>query len=92
MISLWIIGAIAAAIVVGVVTWHAISEWLAVAKSKGTWAKIIKDRLENGDFVVVGGVFDDQENIVEQRAWRAKDLDEELRKRFYGHNQYTIHF
>ncbi len=93
MISAWLVGGIlAAALVVAIVTWELISQWLTVVKSKGTWAKIIKDRLDNGDFVVVGGVFDDADTLVEEKSWRAKELDDELRQKFAGHNLYTIRF
>jgi hypothetical protein len=92
MISLLLIGGVVAVLVAAIITWELISEWLMVAKSKGTWAKIIKDRLENGDFVVVAGVFDEADNLIEETSWRAKELDEDIRKKFAGHNLHTIRF
>lgn len=74
------IGAVAAAATV--ITWQAVENWLAAKRVYGGTARIIQERLQNGKYQVVAGVFDTRGTLTAQQVWKGGSLDNELTSQF----------
>ena len=82
MLFLLLLGAAAAATVVSVLTWSAVEDWIQAHKVDSGFAQIVRNRMANGNFRVVTGVFDSTGDLKSSEAWEAIELDTELQGRF----------
>jgi hypothetical protein len=88
----WIASAIAALFVVGAVAYSAIRRWVASNwRPTTSHAELIKEQLSNGQYRVVGGVFDISGVQTASQAWDADELDAELRQQFGSRTRIRIH-
>jgi hypothetical protein len=69
-----------------VVSWQAIQKWLNANRIPGGTGRIIREKLQNGNYRVVSGVFDTQGTLQTQRSWEAARLDAELDNEFQRSN------
>jgi hypothetical protein len=81
-ITLLVLAAVGIAAKAATVTWRTISNWLNANRIPGGTARIIKERLKNGDYKVVSGVFSAQDTLRVNHAWQAHKLDSELASEF----------
>ena len=82
-----LIALLLAGAVVACLPWSEISSWLTSRKnSVSDYAEIIKERLSNGNYKVIAGVFNKHGVKTSAQTWEAKDLDTELESKFGGSN------
>ena len=64
--------------------WNTVKSWLtARVTSNNDMGNLVKERMANGSFRVVAGVFN-KGTMREQTAWECQDMDGELLHRFGG--------
>jgi hypothetical protein len=85
-ISLLVIAAISAAVAAAVISWRTVQNWIAGKRVRvgvyGGTARIINERMQNGNYRVVAGVFDSLGTLKAQQVWKGGSLDHELTSRF----------
>jgi len=86
-VSLLVIAVIsAAAVAATVISWRTIQTWIAGKRVRagayGGAARIISERMQNGNYRVVAGVFDSLGTRTAQQVWRGGSLDAELTSKF----------
>jgi hypothetical protein len=79
--------AIAGAIFLAKLAWDAIKGWLNDARDKfpeAETAVLIKERLANGNYSVVAGIFNtiEDEEPLDTKQWETTELDSETREIF----------
>lgn len=71
--------------------WHTVNAWFGGHKvSTRDVGHLFQQRLANGEFRVVGGVFSASGQVRQQMTWECTELDDELRRRLYGRSELTI--
>lgn len=83
-----------AALVVAVLAWSTVNEWVkANTNSKSKFAGLIKERMKDGTYKVVSGVFEKKwfRNKAGKRqtmnAWEVERIDSDLEELFDGQDQ-----
>jgi len=88
----WIASAIVALFVAGAIAYAMIENWLASEWTSTTsHAELIKEELDNGQYRVIAGVFDNSGARTASQAWEADELDAELEEQFGSHRKILIH-
>ncbi|MDR2808370.1 MAG: hypothetical protein LBB43_05100 [Spirochaetaceae bacterium] len=85
--------AVAAVISLALVTYDTIKEWVNEKKNKHPDARtveVIKEKLSNGKYVVICGVFGAQGKQLETQKWEAKELDSKLKEKFGQKNKIVL--
>ena len=83
MFWLWWVGAAIAAAFVVAIVWDDILEWMQGEKVKDSaYGMLIKERLDNGNYRVVGGVFSKSGKVRAEQAWESDELDDDLEEMF----------
>lgn len=83
--------AVATAVTVAELAWSTISNWLQGNRVQaGDCGTLIRQKLENGNFRVVGGVFGANRSQHNQAVWECTDMDSELKHRFSGKDEITV--
>lgn len=74
-----------------VLAWRTVGEWLSARRADpADVGTIIKERLANGSFRVVGGVFSANGAKRETVAWECSSLDEELQSKLGDRDRITV--
>ena len=66
------------------VTIDALRKWAHKVKIKrlnARYATYIAEQLKKGNYIIIGGVYDDMGNLLEKKVWKGK-LDKDLQARF----------
>lgn len=79
-----------AAIVVSILTWTAIDEFVQLKVAKAGSAEIIRRRLSSGRYEVVAGVFSATGAKAASQRWDAGEIDQDLSRRFGAKNVIKI--
>jgi hypothetical protein len=80
LIALLIGGAI-----VAYLAWSDISAWLSTKTNNlSQYGEIIKERLSNGNYKVVAGIFNKRSLRTSSKTWEAKELGQDLQTKFRG--------
>jgi hypothetical protein len=86
-ITLLILAAVgAAATSVAVISWRAVQKWINAHRVPNGTARIVREKLRNGNYRVVSGVFDNKGDLRSQKTWEAERLDEDLDGEFRRSN------
>ncbi|MCK6512129.1 hypothetical protein L6R29_19520 [Myxococcota bacterium] len=88
-----IIGALTAvaATTLIVACWDEIVGWFSEKKTDiNDYGELIKHRLANGKYKLVGGVFSSRGMKKAENVWETEQLDDELQKKFAYSNQIRI--
>lgn len=89
----WLLGGLAAAgaamLVVAVLRWEEIQVWLAQRRANAHLGRL-RQILQDGDYVIQAGVFDTSGQQIEEKSWKAKSLDDELRSLFAGRQEVVV--
>lgn len=76
---------------VGTLVWSTVNGWMHSRKvSSGDVGTLVKERLTNGDFRVICGVFSSGGSLRQKGAWECSDLDSELKRRLASGQKITI--
>jgi hypothetical protein len=78
IIALLLGGMLAAGATVLLLSWRTIHSWVLANGVRDGYGAIVADRLANGDYHVVAGIFGPTNNEVLRSTWRANALDEYL--------------
>ena len=81
----WEIGAalLGALAIAAVVNWATIQSWIQSHRTPSSdYAGLIKQKLANGKYRVVGGIFDKGGNLQKSGSWETDNIDGELQRRF----------
>ena len=76
--------------------WEVVNEWFQENKTlqKNEIGCLIKKRLENGNYKVIGGIFTKgilkTKKCVSSKAWEAEELDSDLEEKFNGKNKVVL--
>jgi hypothetical protein len=89
-ITLWLLAALGAALLVGILTWAAIRSWIYAPRSRAALARLVKKRLASGKVGVVAGIFDAAGDKIDEKSWEAESLDDELKQKFAGKSVVSI--
>lgn len=77
--------------VLAVLAWDEVSNWLnANTDSYSQYGELIKERLANGNYKVVAGVFNKHKNKTATNSWEAEELDSELESKFNRKNRIRL--
>jgi hypothetical protein len=79
-----------AAVIVELLSWSTIEEYVSSKSIAGGSAKIIKNRLQSGRYHVVVGVFRPSGSEIASQSWQAAQLDTNLETRFGSRNVIQI--
>jgi hypothetical protein len=63
-------------------TWRTIKSWIEAHKVPSGYAEVLRERLANGKYRVVAGVFDQRGTQVARREWVKTKIDSDLTTRF----------
>ncbi len=81
----------AALIGVACLTWDEIWDWFSENTTDySSYGVMIKERLASGDFRVVTGIFDHEDEVETAQGWETDELDEELEELFDRSNEIII--
>lgn len=89
LILLLLVGAAAGA-AVAVLSWRTVDQWIQAKAIRAGTATIIRQRLADGKYRVVTGVFTPSGAKVASKTWEAAQLDSELARRFGGRNTIRV--
>jgi len=80
-----------AGLVVACLTWDTLMSWFASNKSSiSDYGEIVAEKLNNGNYSVVAGVFDKRRKNLSQQTWEASELDSELSSRLGGRSRLRV--
>lgn len=75
--------AILALAAVTALAYKTITSWIDDNKTDvSSYATLVKERLDNGNYKVVSGIFDDSGELEVGNGWEAEELDDELEREF----------
>jgi len=64
-------------------TWKILEDWsTGNVTNESSCVAFIKERLANGDYKVVAGVFDQREELQTATGWETEELETELEQEF----------
>lgn len=79
----WFIPAIVAALVIGALTLSLVADWFNSHKtSASSYGTLVKERMKNGNFRIVAGIFDHHGTRTATKEWEAQELDNRLKDAF----------
>ncbi len=79
----WLIPAILTVLLAGALTLSVVLDWFKGNKtSTSAYGTLIKERLANGNYKVVGGIFNAYGTRTATREWETSELDDELKAYF----------
>jgi|GEM_PF-6260365 len=88
---LWLILGVVTGIFIITLTWTAISEWFADNKTvDSAYGQLIKKTLANGNYKVIGGIFNKSGTRTAIQAWETDELDEKINNKFGKSNQIRL--
>ena len=71
--------------------WDAISSWIEQNRTPSTrYAELIRERLANGRYRVVGGVFTASGKCQARQAWEVDELDDDTRRVFGSRDRVRV--
>ncbi|MFE6164148.1 hypothetical protein ACFQ7F_35115 [Streptomyces sp. NPDC056486] len=73
-----LVSSFAAGAALAQVTWNMVEAWIHASAIQGGYANILANRLTDGDYHVVGGVFTPTGVRIAIQTWTAHDVDPEL--------------
>lgn len=77
--------------VIASLAWSAIKSWFSDhTLDTSAYGEIIKNKLNNGDYRVVAGVFNRNGNRTAKKTWHAKELEDDLQYKFGSNNKIII--
>ncbi|QMW05437.1 hypothetical protein [Spirosoma foliorum] len=77
--------------VITLLVWNDIYTWLNGNQvSEAKYAEIIKEKLDNGNYKVVAGVFTKKGATLATKAWETKELDKDLQSKFGWNDKIKI--
>ena len=83
-----VVTAVAAVIIL---SWQNISNWFTLNKTSDVqYAKLIKETLSNGNYNLVGGVFNNAGELINNTKWENASLDTETLGKFGNSNTLII--
>lgn len=83
--------ALLAGAVIACLSWSDISSWISSNKdSSSLYCEIIKKELSDGNYGVSIGIFNRHGTKTNSKDWTAKELDEEMKRRFKGSNRIRV--
>lgn len=88
-----LLGAIAVTAVAAVIilSWQNISNWFTLNKTSDVqYGKLIKETLSNGNYNLVGGVFNNAGELINNTKWENASLDTETLGKFGNSNTLII--
>ncbi len=72
-------------------TWKILENWTTEnVINDSSCIAIIKERLANGDYKVVAGVFDQREELQTASGWKTEELENELEEEFRNNNDLIV--
>jgi hypothetical protein len=89
----FLLGAIVVTAVAAVIilSWQTISNWFAVNKTSDVqYGKLIKESLSNGNFNLVGGVFNNAGELINNTRWENASLDADTLGKFGNSNTLIV--
>jgi hypothetical protein len=95
---LMVAGAALGAILVVRITWKIIRKWMEKILGQKTWLfwkknralYLVKERLRNGNYRVIGGVFNRSLELTASEKWEGAELDNALINQFDGQDKIYI--
>lgn len=79
------------AAIIAVACWDDIIEWFKDNKIKSSdYGEMIKQKMDNGNYKVVSGVFSANGTKRTEKVWEAEKLDNELEQRFGSRSKIRI--
>jgi len=85
--------AILAIIFLGSLAWSAISNWIERNRTPSSHcAELIRERLKDGRYRVVAGIFDGARHQETSQAWVVDKIDDDLERQFGGRDRAVIKF
>jgi hypothetical protein len=89
----WLLVLTAAAVIIAVaiITYRAVHNYLDRKKkiANAKTAVLIREKLNSGEYRVIGGVFDKKKEVLDAQIWEGKEIDEELQEEFGRRNKLT---
>ncbi len=83
-----VVTAVAAVIIL---SWQNISNWFTLNKTSDVqYGKLIKETLSNGNYNLVGGVFNNAGELINNTKWENASLDTETLGKFGNSNTLII--
>ncbi|HYO71812.1 MAG TPA: hypothetical protein VEU33_37620 [Archangium sp.] len=87
----WLIPLALGALLLAGLTLATVLNWFDSNKSASSvYGKLIKERLANGNYRVVGGVFNTKGHCTDTQVWEATELDDDLKKYFGQQSQVKV--
>ena len=81
----WLLVPVVAALFVGALALGTIKSWFSDNRQASTlYGELIKKRLRDGRYRVVGGVFDTRDTETATQTWEASEIDSDLEELFDG--------
>jgi len=92
MVWWWLIAAIVT-IFVASIAYDIINDWLQQHRTvSSSHAELIREKLDNGDYRVVAGVFDKRGTRTAQQSWEGSSLDDDLQRKFGNRDVIRVEF
>jgi len=71
--------------------WSTVNSWMSARRvTTGDVGSLLRERLGNGEYRVVCGVFSSSGSVRQKTAWECSELDNELRSRLTSGDRITI--
>lgn len=87
----WLIPALIAIAIAGTLAFSVIKNWFQSKKTQTTkYGVMIKERLKNGKYSIIGGVFDTKDKVTEAQKWETDSIDQELQREFGRENEVIV--
>lgn len=76
---------------VGTLVWSTVNGWMNARRlTSGDVGTLVRERLSNGDYKVVCGVFSSDGTLRQKGAWECSEMDSELKSRLANGGKITI--
>lgn len=91
LLKLLLAAAAITAIAVIILNWDSITNWFYVNKTNDAkLGKLIREGLSNGNYNLVGGIFNQQEALTHKNSWENVKLSDDVLSKFGDSNVIEI--
>lgn len=85
-----LLGLAAGGAAIAILSWSQVDVFVSSNSVRSGTAKIIKRKLDSGEYAVVAGVFDSRGSRIAEESWKASTIDNQLQSRFGNRDEITI--